>query len=219
MSFLSRLFGSTDEPAQAKSKLTQRLKRLEEDAQNAAPGYVGSSYNRAGDMALREGDPERAVGYYGRAIDEFLEDEQPGAARGVAIKMMRVRPRAVRALCTLTWLDLAAKHSATALLHLRDYVEAAKEAKQGTLAARQIYEMARLVPSTEFIGAVADALDELDLAKRADEVREWESKGGSPAVVTDPEALAIACLKAAARSNERLTAEEDKGSAEARLKA
>ena len=219
MSFLSRLFGSKDEPAQPKGKLTQRLERLEEEAQNAAPGYVGSSYNRAGDMALREGDPERAVGYYGRAIDAFLEDEQPEAARGVANKIIRVRPHAVRTLCTLMWLDLAAKHSATALLHLRDYVVAAKEAKQYALAAGQIYEMARLVPDREILGAVADALDGLDFAKRADEVREWESKGGSPAVVTDPEALAIACLKAAARSNERLKAEEAKGSAEAGPKA
>ncbi|MSR20109.1 MAG: hypothetical protein EXR91_03915 [Gemmatimonadetes bacterium] len=75
------------------------------------------------------------------------------------------------------------------------------------------------MPYTEFIGAVADALDGLDFAKRADEVREWESKKGSPDVVTDAEALAIACLKAAVRPNEPLTAEEAKGSAEARPKA
>jgi hypothetical protein len=219
MSFLSRLFGSKDESAQPKGKLTQRLERMEEEAQNAAPGYVGSSYNRAGDIALREGDPERAVGYYGRAIDAFLEDEQPEAARGVANKIIRVRPHAVRTLCTLMWLDLAAKHSATALLHLRDYVEAAKEAKQYALAAGQIYEMARLVPDPEILGAVADALDGLDFAKRADEVREWENQKGSPDVVNDGNALALACIKAAARSNERLKAEEAKASAEARPKA
>ncbi len=219
MSFLSRLFAPKDEIAQQKGKLTQRLERLEEEAQNAAPGYVGTSYNRAGDMALREEAPERAVAYYGRAIDAFLEDGQPEAARGVANKIVRVRPQAVRTLCTLTWLDLAAEHSATALLHLRDYVEAAKGAKQYALAAGQIYEMARLVPDPEIMGAVADALDGLDFAQRADEVREWQSKKGSPDVVTDPDALAIACLKAAARSNERLKAEEAKGTAEAGPKA
>ncbi|MBM4183198.1 MAG: hypothetical protein FJ207_03120 [Gemmatimonadetes bacterium] len=141
MSFLSRLFGSKGEPAQPGGRLTQRLERLEEEAQNAAPGYVGTSYNRAGDVALREGDAERAMGFYGRAIDAFLADEQPEAARGVANKIIRVRPHAVRTLCTLTWLDLAARHTATALLHLRDYVDAAKEAKRHSHAAGQIFAL------------------------------------------------------------------------------
>ncbi len=211
MSFLSRLFGSKDESAQPKGALTQRLERLEEEAQNATPGYVGSSYNRAGDVALKEGDAERAMTYYGRAIDAFLEDEQPEAARGVANKIIRLRPHAVRTLCTLMWLDLAAKHSATALLHLRDYVASAKEAKQFALAAGQIYEMARIVPDPEVLGAIADALDGLDFAQRAVEVREWESRGGSPDVVTDAAALALACIKAAAKSNDRLKGEEAKG--------
>ena len=210
MSFLSRLFGSKDESAPPKGKLTQRLERLEEEAQNAPPGYVGSSYNRAGDVALKEGDAERAMAYYGRAIDAFLEDEQPEAARGVANKIIRLRPNAVRTLCTLMWLDLAAEHFATALLHLRDYVGAAKVVRQHALAASQIYEMARVVPDPEILGAVADALDGLDFATRAAEVREWEGKGGSPDVLTDPDALAMSCLKAAARSNERLKGEEAK---------
>jgi hypothetical protein len=201
MSILSRLFGSRDEPRKPEGRLTQRLDVLEAEAKNAAPGYVGSSYNRAGDLALKEGDPDRAMGFYGRAIDAFLEDEQPEAARGVANKIIRLRPHAVRTLCTLMWLDLAAEHSATALLHLRDYVAAAKEAKQHTLAAAQIYEMARIVPDAEVLGAIADALDSLDLAKRADEVRGWESEGGSPDVLKDSADLASACIKAAARSN------------------
>jgi hypothetical protein len=202
-SFLSRLFGSKDEPRKPEGRLTQRLEVLEAEAANAAPGYVGSSYNRAGDLALREGDPERAMGYYGRAIDAFLADEQPEAARGVANKIIRVRPHAVRTLCTLTWLDLAARHTATALLHLRDYVDAAKEAKRHSLAASQIFDMARVVPDREMLGAIADALDGLDFAQKAAEVRAWESGDGSPDVLKDHDALASACLKAATRSNER----------------
>jgi hypothetical protein len=203
MSFLSRLFGSRgNESPQAKGGLTQRLKRLEDEAENAAPGYVGSSYNRAGDLALREGDSDRAMAYYGRSIDAFLEDEQPEAARGVANKIIRLRPHAVRTLCTLMWLDLAAKHTATALLHLRDYVASAKNAQQGALAASQIYDMARIVPDPEVLGAIADALDGLDFSDRASEVRQWENDGGSADVIRDGEALEAACLKAAARSNQ-----------------
>jgi tetratricopeptide (TPR) repeat protein len=200
MSFFSRLFGSRSS-AKGVGDLDKRLKKLEAEADTATPGYVGSSYNRAGDLALREGHPARAVEYYGRAIDAFLEDGQREAARGVANKIIRVRPTAVRTLCTLTWLDLAMRHSATALLHLRDYVEAAKNVNRASLAASQIYEMARLVPESEFIGAVADALDGLDFSGRAEEVRGW-SAGGSPEAITDPVELSHACLEAAVRSNQ-----------------
>ena len=212
MSFLSRLFGSKDEESKAPpgGELTQRLERFEEEAQNAAPGYVGTTYNRAGDVALKEGDPERATSFYGRAIDAFLADEQPEAARGVANKIIRVRPHAVRTLCTLTWLDLAAGHSATALLHLRDYVEAAKEAKRHSHAASQIFEMARVVANQEVLGAIADALDSLDFGPKAAQVREWESAGGSPDVKRDAEALAAACRQGAARSNVRVESSEPK---------
>jgi hypothetical protein len=191
----------------------QRLARLEQEAQNAAPGYVGTSFNRAGDVALREGDSDRAMTYYGRAIDSFLEDEQPEAARGVANKIIRLRPQAARTLCTLMWLDLAAKHSATALLHLRDYVESAKAARQSALAASQIYDMARIVPDAEVLGAIADALDGLDFSDHAAEVRAWEGDGGSPTAVADADELAALCMKAAARSNGKSEAPKPNGAA------
>ena len=203
MSFLNRLFGAKDEPAKPDARLTQRLQRLESEAEQAAPAYVGSTYNRAGDLALRAGEMERAVGYYGRAIDAFLEDGQREAARGVANKIIRVRPGSVRTLCTLTWLDLASRHTATALLHLRDYVTAAKTVDENALAANQIFAMARLVPDAEFLGAAADALDSLDFAHRAEEVRQWVTDGASPDALRDHEELAAACLSAAVRTNER----------------
>ena len=203
MSFLNRLFGAKDEAANAEAKLLQRLERMEAEAASAAPAYVGSTYNRAGDLALRAGDLRRAVSYYGRAIDAFLEDGQREAARGVANKIIRVRPGSVRTLCTLTWLDLASRHTATALLHLRDYVAAVKGADDRALAANQIFAMARLVADHEFLAAAADALDGLDFAHRADEVREWAAQEGSPDALRDPDELAAACLGAAVRTNER----------------
>ncbi len=203
MSFLNRLFGAKDEPAKSEGKLLQRLERMEAEAANAAGAYVGSTYNRAGDLALRAGDPERAAGYYGRAIDAFLEDGQREAARGVANKIIRVRPGAVRTLCTLTWLDLASRHMATALLHLRDYVAAAKDVDEYALAANQVYAMARIVADPEFLDAAADALDGLDFSHRAAEVREWAAQGAAPDALQDSEELAVACVSAAVRTNER----------------
>lgn len=203
MSFLSRLFGSRSGSTSKDSRdIDAELERLEREAKSAAPGYVGSAYNKAGDLALRVGRGDRALGYYGRAIDAFLEDAQREAARGVANKIIRVRPSAVRTLCTLTWLDLAAQHQATALLHLRDYVESAKEAGQRVRAATQIHAMARLSTDPEFIEAVADALDGLDFPRRASEVRAWSSRG-APDAARDDDALAEACLRGAVSSSSR----------------
>jgi tetratricopeptide (TPR) repeat protein len=201
MSFLSRLFGSRPESRKGPEHIDAELARLERDAEKAAPGYVGTAYNKAGDLALRGGRADRALEYYGRAIDAFLDDAQREAARGVANKIIRVRPSAVRTLCTLTWLDLAAKHQATALLHLRDYVESAKQVDQQVRAATQIYAMARLSSDTEFIAAVADALDGLDFTARAREVRTWAANG-APGAVSDHE-LAHACLRGAVNSSAR----------------
>ena len=95
-------------------------------------------------------------------------------------KLIRVHPGAVRTLCTLLWLDLGARHMATALMHLRDYIEAAIRVELQPLAGAQIFEMARLAPQAEFLEAVADGLDALDLEALASEVHGWTAAGGSP---------------------------------------
>jgi hypothetical protein len=203
MSFLSRLFGPKPVSSPAGSQTEERLRALENEAERARPGYRGTALNKAGDLALKGDLKSRAVAYYGRAIDAFLEDGQREAARGVANKIIRVHPKAVRTLCTLTWLDLAARHTATAMLHLRDYVVAAKDIGESEIAAEQIYKMARFAFQPEFLGAAADALDMLDLEARAAEVREWSARNGSPVSATSPEELAEACLAAAIRSSKR----------------
>jgi hypothetical protein len=200
MSFLSRLFRSKS-PTGSAEHIDSELARLEADAGTARPGYVGSAYNRAGDLALKAERPDQAVSYYGRGIDAFLDEGQRELARGVANKIIRVRPTAVRTLCTLTWLDLAARHQATALHHLRDYSAAAKEASQGDRAATQMYAMARVSPDSQFVDAVADALDGLDFVNRAKEVRGWAT-AGAPDAIADGEALSEACVAAALGSND-----------------
>jgi len=177
------------------------LASLEAEAQGGLRAFQGMSLNKAGDLCLRSGDRARALTYYGRAIDALLEDGQREAARGVANKIIRVHPGAVRTLCTLTWLDLAARHMATALLHLRDYVEAAQKAGQEHLTADQIRSMARVAPQGEFLAAAADALDQLGFTGWATEVRAWAQAGGSPEAIGDPEDLATRCLAAAVGAN------------------
>jgi len=60
---------------------------------------------------------------------------------------------------------------ATALMHLRDYLEAVVRVEMQDLAGDQLFEMARISPQTEFLEAVADGLDGLDWADQAREVR------------------------------------------------
>ncbi len=181
--------------------LERRLQQLERESTHSDAGFQWGPLNRAGDLCLRAGDRDRALKYYGRTIDTLLEDEQREAARGVANKIIRIHPGAVRTLCTLTWLDLAARHMATALLHLRDYVEGAREAGREAITADQVLEMARVVPDDEFLGAAADALDQLDFPDKAGVVREWQRAGGSPDVLSDPDDMAQYCLTAAVGSN------------------
>jgi len=201
MSFLSRLFGNSDSAGSPKD-IDAELTRLEREAENAHPGYVGTAFNKAGDLALKAGQGERAVSYYGRAIDAFLEDRQRELARGVANKIIRVRPSAIRTLCTLTWLDLAAQHQAMALLHLRDYARAAEDGGVGIRAATQVYGMARISADSQFVEAAADTLDMFGFPNRAREVRRWTVGQGSPGAISDEEELNNACLEAAIRSND-----------------
>ena len=175
--------------------------QLEAEAQRAPRAFRATPLNRAGDLCLRAGDRPRALSYYGRAIDALLEDGQRDAARGVANKIIRVHPEAVRTLCTLTWLDLAARHMATALLHLRDYVVAVKGSRHERLAGNQVLEMARSVTHDEFLHAAADAMDQLGFTSEAGMIREWGVGGGSPEARAQPGAMAERCLQQAMGSN------------------
>lgn len=203
MSIFEKLFGSGSSGSGRGGvrNLEERLAGLEQRSEEAQPGHQGMPLNRAGDLCMDAEDRTRALTYYGRAIDLLLEEGQPEAARGVANKIVRIHPEAIRTLCTLTWLDLASQHTATALAHLRDYVNAAKRGGVERIAKDQILEMARVVPETEFVDAAADALDLLDFGYDASRIREGSLPGMDP--LTDPEELTEACINAAVGSQAR----------------
>jgi hypothetical protein len=203
MSFIKKIFGSGSGSSRGNKagSLEEGLAKLEAQARSESAGYQGMPLNRAGDLCLEAGDKRGALKYYGRAIDALLEDQQREAARGVANKIIRVHPGAVRTLCTLTWLDLASHHLATALLHLRDYVDGVERVNQQEIAKEHVMEMARVVPEVEFLDAVADALDRMDWPAEAERVREWSAEGGSAAAMTDRDELSTYCMHAAVGSN------------------
>ncbi len=179
------------------------LADLEEKAEVAESGFRWVPLNRAGDLCDRAGDKARALKYYGRAIDVMLEDGQPEPARGLATKIVRIHPTAVRTLCTLTWLDLASHHMASVVVHLTEYVESSKVAEVEDLASEQIYMMAHVVADADFRAASADALDALDRSDQAADVTDWVAAGKAPHDKEPPEDWTDRCLSHALGSNVR----------------
>ncbi len=208
MNWISRLISPQGgDSGDSKGSLEQQLKDLEAQAEDAPLATRGPLLNRAGDVCLRAGDHSRALRYFGEAIDTLLMDEQPEPARGVAKKIIRVHPEAVRTLCTLTWLDLAARQTAASILDMRKYVEASKRGGQEDLAGEQILEMARCSKDVDFLEEAVRGLEELGDETRARTVRAWLTEGGSPEAPEDSEELLALCFRAATGSNAKRKAE------------
>jgi tetratricopeptide (TPR) repeat protein len=149
---------SNNDPA---TSLPERLKLLEKEADQARLGFRGTPLNRAGDLCMQAKQSEKALEYYGRAIDAYLHDGHPELARGVAQKLIRVHPGAVRTYCTLTWLDLGLGYMADARTHVGGYVAAARRAGREDIAIPQVREMAKAVTDQGFRVAAATALEDL----------------------------------------------------------
>ena len=143
------------------ASLPERLKLLEKEADQARLGFRGTPLNRAGDLCMQAKQTDKALEYYGRAIDAYLQDGHPELARGVAQKLIRVHPGAVRTYCTLTWLDLGLGYFADARTHVGGYVAAARRAGREELAIQQVREMSRTVTDQGFRVAAATALEDL----------------------------------------------------------
>ena len=156
----------------AAATLPERLRLLEKEADQARLGFRGTPLNRAGDLCMQAKQTTQALEYYGRAIDAYLHDGHPELARGVAQKLIRVHPGAVRTYCTLTWLDLGLGYLADARTHVGGYVSAARRAAREDLAIAQVKQMASAVTDLGFLEAAATALEDLGDRGAARELRE-----------------------------------------------
>lgn len=213
MSFFDKLFGSKNSRLDEipPEKLGQYLRDLERRAEVAPMGTGWTHLNRAGDICLKAGDTVKAVKYFGQAIDALLEDQQPEPARGVAKKIIRVHPEAVRTLCTLTWLDLVALQPASAVLSLRSYSDAAKRGGREGLAADQVFTMARFTADEAFLTEAVEVLADLGFTTYSLEVKEWLAEGGSEEAKGDAETLDRLRLSAAIGSHALRGSEESLG--------
>lgn len=152
-------------------QLEHDLNRLEAEAQRVGPGEAARVFDRAGDLCLGGDDRDRALSYYGRAIDASLVAQRYNAAAGLCRKLLRVAPAAVRTRCTLAWLALGRGEVEETTREIDGYVRAALEAGQQSLAAAHLRMMAQITRVPALRTHIADRLDDLGQDGAAQAVR------------------------------------------------
>ncbi|CAN5221810.1 hypothetical protein BH23GEM4_BH23GEM4_00730 [soil metagenome] len=171
--FLDR-FG--DKPSH--EKVEEELATLEEQAQAPAPDYRAAALNRAGDLCSQIHDRDRALRYYGRAIDCYLEMGYYDVAASTCRKMIEQAPEVVRARCTLAFLSLGRGLPflpsdgvlTDASREIADYVGAARNAGQHARAIKRLRLMSGVTDSAEIRGVIGKHLLDLGDASGADRV-------------------------------------------------
>lgn len=190
-----------DEPPSGRG-LEKQLRALEQQAEIALPGFDAQFFNRAGDLCVEGQDRDRALGYYGRAIDAYLRAGRYNAAGAVCRKLLRISPGSVRARCTLAWLSIGKGLMGDAQWEVEEYVDAAVAAGQGDLAARQLRMMADATYDPELRALLADHLHKLG----DDESASLIPAPDADAEREEPEALWSRVLRAALMGPEDLRA-------------
>ena len=145
---------------QKRPDLRRQLQDLESKAATYMSGHGPQYFNRAGDLSMSLGDVDRALHFWGAAIDGYLIS-RPHAAAAVCRKVLRHAPGVVRAHRTLTFLSIGLGHLDEAMAHLRDYVTAAQQAERADLAVQQLRRVAGIAGDERFARRVAEFLAEL----------------------------------------------------------
>lgn len=173
---LERLRSVVDRDPEA--RLERELERLEREGEQSQPINQALAYRRAGDLCAGAGEVKRALAYYGRAIDVYLDVEYYDSAAAVCQRLIELNPDVVRARCTRAFLALGKNLPylpfggalADARREIGDYVRAAQKAGVEDLAARRLAIMAVATDLTEVREMIGEYLIELGDPGRADHV-------------------------------------------------
>lgn len=141
--------------------LEDALRALEERARDASPAYQAQHLNRAGDLCLKSSDVDRALRYWGQAIDAYLTAARPDAAAALCRKAIRHSPEVIRARRTLALIAIGQGHLDEALEQLKEYVGAAMAANETELASKQLRLMGEATWSGRFRQRVAQLLTDI----------------------------------------------------------
>lgn len=127
-------------------------------------------YNLAGDLCFDAAQPERAISYYEKSIDIYIEGEQYNQAALLCKKIVAQTPEALRAYSTLAWLAIVRGLLEEVRGRVTDYVRAAENARMEKLARQQLMNFAKLSKAREVLESIGEALLELEDSINADVV-------------------------------------------------
>lgn len=121
-----------------------------------------------GDQFAKAGDRNRALSYYGRALNDYLREGLPGMGAAVAQRMVERYPDVVRARMTLAVLSLAeglrvlpAGTLKNTCIDFHDYVHAVRDAGQEAIAIQELRRFAAATESATVRERMAEFLAEL----------------------------------------------------------
>lgn len=170
-------------------KLEAALTELEGKAAVASTEYRAQHYSRAAELCAQAQAVDRALHYWGKAIDLYLTTARPRAAAALCRKIISVAPDTIRARRTLALLSLGEGEMRQAAADLEDYVQAAQRTQHAELARKQIRLMGEATSAPEFRSRAADLLERLGDADGAVRMRESvtaSAMDGSAASKPDP---------------------------------
>ena len=183
-------------PTDTPNELDAALAPIRESL-DAADGHERAVLlRRAGDVCVRMGEARKALGWYGRAVDQYMEMGASDQAARVCREIIHVQPDAVRARCTLAWIALGAEKHAEAGRLLSDYVSAALRAGQMALAVQQLGWMFDATRSESTRARIVVGMLKLGDTERA-EALAAQFEGPLPATGQDREELWARVLQAA----------------------
>lgn len=162
------------------TSIEEQLESLERQAANTDLGTAAHLLNRAGDLCLAVGDKERALRFYGRAIDANLHGRRFDAAVGLCHKLLRVSPTAVRTRCTLSWLALGRGDLAEIVEEVGEYVNAAVAIGEQARAANHLIRMAAASNDGRIHELLAAHVERLGRPEAAADVRRAVRVPGAP---------------------------------------
>lgn len=162
---------ASGKPPISQASLHAMLRSMEARARQAQyPDQRARILNLAGDLCFDAGERERALGYYGRAIDIHVSQHEYSAAVAICQKIVRLTPEVVRARCTLAWMAIARGLITEAQSRISDYKMAAETAGQARLARAHLLMMAEVSEDRDLLLTIAECLIELGDAENADRV-------------------------------------------------
>jgi tetratricopeptide (TPR) repeat protein len=194
--------------------LDRELDSLETQIQSASPGYETQYLIRAGNLCAEADQPARALVYFGRAIDAYLESGRFQAAEVLCRKGLQIAPDAVRARCTIAGIAIGKGYLEEPIEAIADYVAAARQAGNEKLAVKQLLMMAEASTDPEVRESIAQHL--LELGEEAESDRIFgavlaERNGLRPAPERDETRIWSKLLRAALMGPEELEQQQVRG--------